>query len=364
MPAKNLHSKPFDDGTITKLEIFEKYAEAWIPTFVMMGASELHIFDFFAGPGYDINDVTGTPIRLIKTIEKFQIHFLQKKSKVVLHLNELYKEKFLLLEGNCNAVFSENPKFKYYLEIRYYRKDAKKLFEELFPIISSNPSLVFLDQNGIKLASQEYFDKFSALKKVDFLYFISSSYFKWLHKTKEFKRVLDVDPTSIKNKYMHEFIVGKLVERLPANTELKIFPFSIAKNQNIFGIVFGSKSYAAVDKYLTLAWKVNSINGNANFDIEEDIEKETQPLLLGKKLPTKIEKFEDDFEKLILGRELKNNFESLVYTYSRGHIAKHAQDVMTRMKKEKKVNFDSKTPGISYQFAIKDKRIVDYEVLP
>ncbi|MDR0506513.1 MAG: hypothetical protein LBH32_06830 [Dysgonamonadaceae bacterium] len=35
MPQKDLHSKPFDKGTITKLEIFENYAKEWLPTFVM-----------------------------------------------------------------------------------------------------------------------------------------------------------------------------------------------------------------------------------------------------------------------------------------------------------------------------------------
>ena len=38
----------FDSGTITKLEIFEDYAQAWIPTFLPQAHfSEIHIFDFF-----------------------------------------------------------------------------------------------------------------------------------------------------------------------------------------------------------------------------------------------------------------------------------------------------------------------------
>ena len=44
MGAKNIHSEPFDKGTITKLEIFEDYAQAWIPTFVMQSVKEIHIF--------------------------------------------------------------------------------------------------------------------------------------------------------------------------------------------------------------------------------------------------------------------------------------------------------------------------------
>ena len=31
----DLHRHPFDEGTITKLEIFEAYTKEWLPVFVM-----------------------------------------------------------------------------------------------------------------------------------------------------------------------------------------------------------------------------------------------------------------------------------------------------------------------------------------
>jgi hypothetical protein len=62
MPKKDLYEKPFDEGTITKLEIFENYAKEWIPTVVMGGYPEIWIFDFFAGTGYDKNDIAGSPL--------------------------------------------------------------------------------------------------------------------------------------------------------------------------------------------------------------------------------------------------------------------------------------------------------------
>lgn len=50
MPYKDLHSEPFDETTITKLEIFEDYAEAWIPTFVMQpGIDEIMFLICFQG---------------------------------------------------------------------------------------------------------------------------------------------------------------------------------------------------------------------------------------------------------------------------------------------------------------------------
>jgi hypothetical protein len=65
MPVKDLHEHPFDDATITKLEIFEKYVEAWLPVFIHSSHfNSANICDFFAGTGQDINGVSGSPMRI------------------------------------------------------------------------------------------------------------------------------------------------------------------------------------------------------------------------------------------------------------------------------------------------------------
>ena len=94
MSAKNIHSDPFDNGTITKLEIFEDYAQSWIPTFVMQPRfGEIHIFDFFSGPGYDSNQVAGSPIRILDKIKEQLDNILDNRTKIVLHFNEFEPNK-------------------------------------------------------------------------------------------------------------------------------------------------------------------------------------------------------------------------------------------------------------------------------
>jgi hypothetical protein len=84
MGSKNIHLEPFDKGTITKLEIFEDYAQAWIPTFVMQPhVTEIHIFDFFSGLGYDFENVLGSPIRLLNKISEHLGHIMSKQAKIV-----------------------------------------------------------------------------------------------------------------------------------------------------------------------------------------------------------------------------------------------------------------------------------------
>ncbi|HEY5778604.1 MAG TPA: hypothetical protein VIT00_07680 [Terrimicrobiaceae bacterium] len=50
----DFHKKPFDDGTVAKLELFQLYVREWLPVFLSSGDPrwrEVHVFDLFAGPG-------------------------------------------------------------------------------------------------------------------------------------------------------------------------------------------------------------------------------------------------------------------------------------------------------------------------
>ncbi|WP_027000593.1 three-Cys-motif partner protein TcmP [Eisenibacter elegans] len=370
MGSKNIHLEPFDKGTITKLEIFEDYAQAWIPTFVMQPhVTEIHIFDFFSGPGYDSENVPGSPIRLLAKISEHLGHIMSKQTKIVLHLNEFEptkkkQDKFELLKDNCSNYLSQNPKFKYFPTINFYNENAEELFFKLTPIISKYPSLVYLDQNGVKFISQEYINQLENLKTTDFLYFVSSSFFKRYGKTEEFKKALEIDVSELEAeeyRNMHRLVLNKMKSRLPAKTELKLFPFSIKKNANIYGIVFGSKNYAAVNKFLTIAWKRNELNGEADFDIDDDNKKNQLTLFEGKRM-TKVEKFQSDLENKLLEKNSVTNEAVLLYTYQCGHIPKHAEIVLKRLKKEGKLNYETQTPYLTYENVFRKKNIITYQI--
>src|SRR6186713_2584436 len=155
MPIKNLHDKPFDESTIAKLEIFEDYAQAWIPTFVMQGTPIICIFDFFAGTGYDKNGVAGSAIRILEKIRE-QIGFIfQKKVKIKVFLNEfeptkIRQKKFDLLQKACLEYLEAHKDVKRAIEISFFNKNFEDLFPKLISEIRQFPSLVYLDQNGIK----------------------------------------------------------------------------------------------------------------------------------------------------------------------------------------------------------------------
>lgn len=95
MPIKDLHEHPFDDATITKLDIFEKYVEAWFPVFIYSKYdNSANICDFFAGTGQDINGISGSPLRILEVIEKYTTDIISKNFKIRVMLNEIDKIKF------------------------------------------------------------------------------------------------------------------------------------------------------------------------------------------------------------------------------------------------------------------------------
>lgn len=155
MPHKDLHEEPFDQGTIAKLEIFEDYAEAWIPTFVMQASPRICIFDFFAGTGYDKNGVPGSPIRILQKIKEQIGNIFQKRVKVEFYVNEFEpnrksQRKFDLLKQACEDYLDNNKDVRRAISINYFNEDVETLFPKLISKIKEFPSLVYLDQNGIK----------------------------------------------------------------------------------------------------------------------------------------------------------------------------------------------------------------------
>lgn len=364
--SKNLHETPFDETTIAKLQIFEDYAQAWIPTFVMQGNLTICIFDFFAGTGYDKKGVPGSPIRILEKIKEQVIPIFQKKTKVKVFFNEFDKTKFEQLSYACNQFLNSNDQVASAVELRLSAEDFDICFNRLFPEIEKHPSLVYLDQNGIKFLTEKYFLELEKTGKTDFLYFVSSSYFWRFGEREEFKSYLDVDLEQAKGdpyRFIHRNLLKQLIAKLPVNTELKLYPFSLKKGANIHGIIFGASHPSAVDKFLNIAWKQNNLNGQANFDIDEDEKKGQLDMFEGKKL-TRIEAFQKQLRESVLTRQIKNNFEAFDFALKEGHIGRHASEELKRMKAEKLIDYEGNSPLVTYEKVYtKAKRLLPYTIL-
>ncbi|MDD3946156.1 MAG: three-Cys-motif partner protein TcmP [Bacteroidales bacterium] len=365
MPRKNIHCEPFSEETITKLEIFESYAGEWLPIFIMAGAKVLCIFDFFAGTGHDSIGVPGSPIRILTKIKKQIELIVQKKTKVHFFVNEYDAKKFEFLKESCELFLAENPEInRAGVKLHYFNKDFAELYDILEPCIGKYPSLVYLDQNGVKFTADKYFLNISQKPTTDFLYYISSSYVKRFGSTEEFKKVFKVNMDEVCKKpykYIHQTILEYLRARLPNGSHVRLYPFTIKKHTNYYGIIFGASNDRAIDKFLKTVWDVNGVNGAANFDIDDDVNK-SQGVLFGEQPLTKIQSFQKKLRELILTGEIKTNFDAFKFTLNEGHIGKHAMLEIKKMKEEGLISYHAKSPKVNYEAAIKTRDIITYKI--
>lgn len=247
--------------------------------------------------------------------------------------------------------------------LKFYNEDFEVLFPKLFPIIQKYPSLVYLDQNGVKFLSDQYFKQLENTKQTDFIYFAASSYIRRFGEMPEFKTHLsNIDVDALKNTSydkVHRNLTEQLQRNISTNSELKLFPFSLRKNKNIYGVIFGATHFAAFDKFLNITWKYNGVNGDANFDIDDEANIGQLNMFEGKRL-TKIEAFQQQVKDKILSGEIKTNKELLNFVFKNGHIGKHADECLREMKKNKIIDYKSKSPCVTYDSVINGK-IVRYE---
>lgn len=337
MPAKDLHAEPFDEGTVAKLDIFERYLREWLPVFIQAERdTEVNIVDFFAGSGSDPSGKPGSPLRIVKVLREFAGSIIQKRLKVKLTVNEKAKRKF---DSLCQSIQNENT---YGIsEIRKENRAFRDLFDEIKTSIKNTANLIFIDQNGIKEVNDKIFLEICSFGRTDFLFFISSSYALRFQNQKEFQAHLSwMGPNPFAGaqaKDVHRIIAGQYRKLIDGKMEIYLIPFTIKKSRNIYGLIFCSKHILAAEKFLTILWKMNEQNGEANFDIDNDAEKAQQHLWENEQPLTKLDSFEKELEQLILSKEQTNNREIYIFTINNGFLPKHAKEALKKLRDAQKI---------------------------
>ena len=362
----NLHDKPFDEGTLKKLEIFEMYTKQWLPTFIMSEAETICIYDFFAGTGYDIVGELGSPIRILRQIKEQIGHIFNKQTHLYLIFNEFNKEKANKLEKACKDFILSDSELRRANEsnllcYKIFNEDFSDLFPKQIRYINKYPSLVFLDQNGVKFLDDKFFIPLINSQCTDFIYFVSSSYVRRFYE--DLSQYIDYDIKQAEKEpttWIHRNIIEQLRKKIPEGNETKLYPFTLKKGPNIYGIIFGASHPRAVDKFLDTAWKENEINGEANFDIDNDTNKGMKDLFGNIQL-TKIQKFQKDLREKILSKELRTNKDVYLFTLEQGHIPVHATEELKLMKQNGLITF-GRSPMINYNQVYKRKNIITYTI--
>jgi three-Cys-motif partner protein len=342
MPKRNLHEKPFDEGTKVKLELYQGYLREWLHVFINNPyVDTLQIFDFFAGPG---RDVTGTPGSPVITCDEIRNVLDKCNKRIRLYFNEHAADKYQKLSDCLNA---QKP----YLagvafDIR--QDDFHDIFKKWQPLMQGRvANLLFLDQNGVDQITKPIFQSIVKILRTDFLFFISSAMVNRFKKSKKICENLPIEPedfSSMNGQNVHRILVNAYLRWIPDDVDYFLGAFSIKKGANVYGLVFGSRHPRGIDKFLQVAWKHG---GDANFDIDKDGIDPGQPSLFPENdKPTKISEFEQALEQEILNGTLKTNKDLYIFTLRNGMLAVHAREALKMMKKHGKI--PKQTHNISY----------------
>lgn len=342
MAKDDFHEKPFDEGTITKLEIFELYAREWLPVFLArQNVPAIHLFDFFAGPGEDSAKTPGSPLRLLRTLKEYQTLQGWGNVRIHVHFFDESAEKISVLEQTITARGLRLPGVTF--DIRPLVFAAA--FSESVKILRRRESakLVFIDQFGVDHVTPEVFKELTAAPVCDFLFFISSSI---LHRFRNHPAIKQKIRATDDYYHVHRAVM-EFYRSLLLNKQYYLAPFSIKKGANIYGLIFGSAHPLGIDKFLQVTWKTDQIAGEADFDIDRDDIKPSEPRFPGfGEKPTKISIFEEELEDKLRTGLLANEADVMRLCFEHGVKRQHAQSVLSKLKKEGIIELDFRVPDV------------------
>ena len=337
----DIHAKQFDGATQVKLQILKEYLREWLPVFLKRKEKywkEIYIYDFFAGEGYDTSKNPGSPIIIIQELLEYHKDIIEENISLKVVFNDIDNKKILKLKENIN---NEKP-----FQIDYLNEDFTKLFNRKYPEMIKNnrfrlPRFMFIDQYGVKYVTKDIFNKLADLKRTDFLFFISSHFVKRFSELQEFKKYIQVTKQDFDNTrpyQCHRVVFEYFRNMIPKDKELYLAPFSLRKDggSNVYGLIFGSHHLLGIEKFLNLVWKQDGIAGEANFNIDGAIlEGLTFDLFNEDTRPKKLQLFERDLQNEIKSKKIVDLKSVYRFTLNYGCLAKHANDVLEKMKKEK-----------------------------
>jgi len=336
MPRRNLHHKPFDESTKDKLGLYREYLREWLPVFIHSSFVEtLQVFDFFAGPGMDLEGNPGSPVITCDEIRSALLSSSDQHPKIKVFFNEYEEDKYKELSSCIDKQADSLPQ----VEFTIMQNDFHSAFLQWGPLMhGKTANLLFLDQNGVQQITKPIFQAIIQLPRTDFIFFISSAMvnrFKNIPEIRNHVPITDEDLSRMKGTNVHRILANAYSRWIPDDLEYYLGPFSIKKGANVYGLVFGSGHPLGIDKFLRVAWKRG---GDANFDIDKDGIDPDQPSLFPEfDKPKKISIFEKDLESAVLKRQVATNKDVYTFTLRSGVLSMHAKNALNQMIKDGKL---------------------------
>lgn len=358
MSKKDINNKPFDEGTLLKLDIFRDCFREWFPVFVHNPAiSRIYIYDMFAGSGKDSIGMDGSPLILLKEArgnEKQHCKVLSndQSKKVFFGFNEFDTDKKIALEAllrDNQSLCQKNCPLDcpYKNSLFFQSEDFKKLFlnNNFRRILANNrfAKFVLLDQYGFKQIDEDVFVELVNSPATDFIFFIASSFirrFQTLPAVTKYFKENQIRFDESKPKECHRVIADYYRSLVPCDRDYYIHAFTIQKGKNYYGLIFGTNHSLGMEKFVKVCWRHDSMSGESNCNIDNDFLPGT--LFFEQDNSNKKSMVKDEIEKLIVERAITSNIQGLQYALKHGCEPKLFVEVISQMKKAGKVSIIGK----------------------
>lgn len=335
--ARDLHRKPFNEGTLVKLELFRAYITAWLSVFVKserVTKKKIRIFDFFCGPGEDSNGQKGSPVLVLEILQGLSAPIRAVGYEVEVYLNDADPAKVEELKRTLDArKLSAGP-----YNLHFSSNDFNDAFDALYPQTLDAANLFLLDQHGVRFFTAEVFQRIRPLPFTDTLVFMSASYVLRFKDEPEINHYLEAKKIFAEHTpyhQVHRTLVEYYRSLVPPTAQYFLAPFSLKSGSNIHGVIFGSGNHKGLQKFLETAWSFDPLRGEADYDIDREGLVAGQGMLFDDmSKPKKTKLFVQQLEEDILAGRLLNTAAIYDYVHQQGFLMKHANPVLRQLKKD------------------------------
>lgn len=316
------HELPFDGGTQTKLFIYKSYVEAWLQVFIhtsSFAGRPLQFFDLFSGPGQDADGKPGSPIILLDELQKHRALITSKGRAIAVTFNDHDRGKSAELKQLCqDRLYAWQPNIM--------SEEFEAAYTRVSQSIGAGPSLVFLDQFGVKFVTKKIFQEIAMRPQTDLLFFFASSHQRRFND--EFSNDLHVS-LDVPYTHAHRVVADQFRQWAPKG--YFVGHFSIKKGSNVYGLIFGSGHALGMYKFLQIAWGVDAQTGEANFPIEANCAQ--GDMFLGYQ-KTKLELMTEELIEKITAREFTTDGQVVLHCIFAGILPSKVVSAVYKKLKE------------------------------
>ena len=349
MAKKGFHHSKFDKGTHSKLEVFKEYFKESFPVFLHSPYfEEVYIYDFFAGQGVNVEGEFGTTFNILNEIKPYCDVIRKSGKQVYVILND--KNEYGVLKSNvldfftkCKTNCTGTCVFIEGKNLIVKEEDFSSYFASIYPAMAGKKKaakLLYLDPSNFVIDSG-LFDKIINIPSADFICFMPSSFLRRFPDEPVFNKYIDtrkIDFVVSKPAHCHRVIADYFKTLVPPHKEYFMGCFSVKKEGGYYGLLFGSNHTLGAEKFQKVCWKIDSLTGEADFNIDWELTYHNQGVLFEDfKTPRKINLFNLNLEKEIISGSIKTDIEAYKFALKNRCLVKHAADKLKELMKERKI---------------------------